>query len=266
MSKLLDKLNQTSRGPAQPLGFRAAVATPKSPRMVLIASLTGRDVPAAAAAKECADAVLLSEAKGPGKLAASLGELPWGVSIGEATDPDYIGTLKGMGCDFLVCDPEKAPLMLLREEEMGRIVEVEPSLPDGLIRASAQLPIDVVLIGGEPSLSVHRLMVCQHLANLVHKPLVARAPLGMSSEDLKELWETGLAGVVVKVAGDAREGLLGLRQAIEALPPSRRRRGEKAEALLPYLREEEITEVEEEEEEEYDDKPWAAYSSRLRLR
>ena len=246
MSKLLDKLNQISRGPAQPLGFRAAVATPKSPPMVLIAALTEGDAPAAAAAQEYADAVLLSEAETTGKLAASLGEFPWGVSLSEATE-EKLSQLKGIGCDFLVCDAEKAPLMLLREEAMGRIVEVEPSLPDGLIRATAQLPIDVVLIGGEPSLSVHRLMVCQHLANLVRKPLMARTILGISREDLKELWETGLAGVVVPVAGDARKGLLGLRQAIEALPPSRRRRAEKAEALLPYLGEERITEVEEEE-------------------
>jgi hypothetical protein len=222
--------------------------------MMLIAVLSAGDAPAVAAAKENADAVLLSEAEITKfsekleKLVASLGKLPWGISLGEASDPDYIGALKSAGCDFLVCDAEKAPLMLLREREMGRIVKVEPSLPDGLIRATAQLPIDVVLIGGEPSLSVQRLMVFQHLANLVHKPLVARAPIGMSSEDLKELWGTGLAGVVVKVAGETREGLLGLRQAIESLPLSRRRRGEKAEAMLPYLgEEEEITEVEEEE-------------------
>lgn len=253
MSKLLDKLNQVSRGSAPPLGFRSVVVAPKSPRMVLIAVLSAGDAPAIAAAKENADAVLLSVAESTKffekleQLAASLGELPWGVSLGEASE-EQLSRLKGAGCDFLVCDAEKAPLMLLRREEMGRIVKVEPSLPDGLIRATTQLPIDVVLIGGEPSLSVQRLMVCQHLVNLVHKPLVARAPLDMSSEDLKELWETGLAGVVVKVAGEAREGLSGLRQAIESLPLARRRRGEKAEALLPYLsEEEEITEVEEEE-------------------
>jgi hypothetical protein len=53
--------------------------------------------------------------------------------------------------------------------------------------------------------------------------------------------------VVVQAAGDAGEGLSRLKQAIEALPLSRRRRSEKAEALLPYFGEEEITEEEEEE-------------------
>lgn len=249
MSKLLDKLNQVSRGSAPPLGFKAAVAIPKSPRMVLIAALAAGDAPAASAAKEYADAVLLSKeesTKSSEKLAASLGELPWGISLAEATG-EQLSRLKEAGCDFLACAAESAPLMLLHEEGMGRIVEVTPSLPDGLIRATAQLPIDVVLIGGEPSLSVQRLMICQHLANLVHKPLVARAPLHMSPEDIKVLWETGLVGVVVQAAGDAGEGLSRLKQAIEALPLSRRRRSEKAEALLPYFGEEEITEEEEEE-------------------
>jgi len=159
-----------------------------------------------------------------------------------------LAQLKGKGCDFLVFDAAKAPLTLLREEEVGKIVEIDPSLADGLVRAIEQLPIDAVLIGGEPSLSVHRLMVCQHVANLVRKPLVALAPLDMSKEDLEELREAGMAGVVVNVEADAKEGLSRLRQIIDALPPSRRGRREKADALLPYLGEEVMPQVEEEEE------------------
>ena len=254
VSKLLDKLNQVSRGSTPSIGFRAAVAPPKSPRMLLIATVTTVDATATAAARGSADAVLLSEEESAKflqkqeKIAASFGELPWGVSIGETTE-EQLARLKAAGCDFLVFDAEKAPLILLREGEMGRILKLGPSLPDGLIRATAQLPIDAVLIGDQPSLTVQQLMVCQHLANLVHKPLLTTTPIGIPGEDLKELWETGLAGVVVKMAGDTKEGLSGLRHAIDALPLSRRRRRVKAEVMLPYLGEEVITEEEEEEEE-----------------
>ena len=242
MSKLLDKLNQVLKGSTQPMGFRT-VATAKSPRMLIIAALSEGDDRAAAEAKESADAVLIEGAGS--KIAASLGEVPWGVSISEVTDKE-LSQLKKMGCDFLVFDTEKTPLALLEEEGLGKIVEVEPSLADGLIRAIGQLPIDAVLIGGEVSLSVHRLMVCQHLANLVRKPLVVLAPLGMSKEDLNGLWEAGMSGVMVKVEGGAREELSGLRQAIETLPPSRRVK-ERVEASLPYPGGEEITPGEEEE-------------------
>jgi len=225
LSKLLDNLSQAFQGSAPPLGFGRKTATPKSPRMILIAALPVEDILAAAAAKEYADAVLLSDTKGTkfsDKFTASLGELPWGVSIGEATD-EQLADLKKAGCDFLVCDAEKAPLILLREEEIGRIVKLEPSLPDGLIRVTAQLPIDAVLIGGDPFLSVQRLMICQHMVNLVRMPPVALAPLDITDEDLMELWETGIAGIVVTVAGDSKERLTGLRKAIEDLPISRRR-------------------------------------------
>jgi len=253
VSKLLDKLSQVSRGSTPSIGFRAAVAPPKSPRMLLIATLPEVDATAIAAARESADAVLLSEESAKffqkqEKIAASFGELPWGVLIGETTE-EQLARLKAAGCDFLVFDAEKAPLILLREGEMGRILKLGPSLPDGLIRATAQLPIDAVLIGDQPSLTVQQLMVFQHLANLVHKPLLTTTPIGIPGEDLKELWETGLAGVVIKVAGDAKEGLSGLRHAIDALPLSRRRRREKAEVMLPYLGEEVTTDMEEEEEE-----------------
>jgi hypothetical protein len=249
VSKLLDNLSLAFRGSAPPLGFRRVKATSKSPRMILIATLPVDDAPAAALAKEYADAVLLSDTKGtklPDKFTASLGELPWGVSIGEATD-EQIVDLKEAGCDFLVCDTEKAPLMLLREEEIGRIVKLEPSLPDGLTRVTAQLPIDAVLIGGDPFPSVQRLMICQHMVNLVRMPLVAPVPLDIAGEDLEELWETGMAGIVVTVAGDSKERLAVLRTEIENLPISRRRTSDKSEAFLPYLGEEEIIDEDEEE-------------------
>lgn len=245
MSKLLEKLQRISRGPSQPMGFRAAATMPKGPSMVLIAALTEGD---ATSAGESADAVLFPweklEGGSLGKIVASLGDLPWGVSLEEATGEE-LSQLKEMGCDFLVFNAARAPLALLREEEMGKIVEIEPSLADGLVRAIEQLPIDAVLIAEEGELSIHRLMVCQHLANLVRKPLVALAPIAMSKEDLQGLFEAGVAGVVVRLEGDVKE-LSRLRQAIEELPSSRGRRKERMEPLLPYAGEE-IAEPEEED-------------------
>lgn len=252
MSKLLERLNRVSRGPGQPMGFRAS-AISKGPSMVLIAALTEGDDKAAAAARESADAVLLSfgKLKGEslGQIVASIGDLPWGVSLKEVT-ADGLSQLRDRGCDFLVFDAARAPLALLREEEMAKIVEIEPSLADGLVRAIEQLPIDAVLIAeeGELSLSIHRLMVCQHVANLVGKPLVARTPLGISEEDLNELLETGIAGLVVNLERGVEEELSKLRQAIDTLPSSRWRRKESTEALLPYTREREIMQPEEEED------------------
>lgn len=247
MSKLLDKLSQTSRGAAQPLGFRAAAAKQKTPRMVLVASPDDADRSAAEAARDYADAVLLTRAEGAQKLVSSLKDLPWGVSLSEAAE-GQLARLKKDGGDFYVFDAATAPLSFLKDEGMGRIIEISPSLPDGLIRASSQLPVDAVLIGDGGSMSVQRLVACQHMVNLSAVPLLARVPVDMSADDVRELWETGVSGVVVQATGRDKEGLKALRKTIDALPASRRKRSPRAEAMLPYLGGEGAPEDEYEEE------------------
>jgi hypothetical protein len=199
-----------------------------------------------ATAKEYADAVIFSNMDKVEKAAAALGDVPWGVALGEG-EGAQLGKLKDRGCDFIVFDAEKAPLAVLRDEGMGRVVELSPELPDGLVRTVSQLPIDMAFIGGEAAISVRRLMVCQHISNLVSKPLMARVPGDISEEDVRELWEAGLAGVVVEIKGDAKKQLSALKQAIEALPASRRKKGGKIEVSLPYTRVEEPAEEEVEE-------------------
>jgi hypothetical protein len=246
VSKLVEKLGQASQGSPQPLGFRGAgsTATQKGSPMVLIVALAEGDAGAAPDDKARADAVLLAKAES--QVVDALGEALWGVSLDKGTD-EQLTQLKGMGCDFLVFEPATAPSSLLGEEALGKIVEIEPDMADGMLRAIDKLPIDAVLLGGDTTLSVHRLMVCQHLANLVHKPLIARVHLDASKEALEELRETGVTGVVVTLSARDRKGLSRLRQAIDSLPAVRKRRKERVEAVLPSLGREATVEEEEED-------------------
>ncbi len=245
MSKLVEKLHQTSRGSTQPLGFKgaASASTKKISPIMLIAVLPEGDASAAADGKGNADAVLVKEADS--QVLAALGQVPWGASLEKGTEKE-LTHLKEMGCDFLVFDPITAPLALLGDDELGKIVEIEASLGDGMIRSIDKLSIDAVLIGGDSELSVHRLMVCQHVANLVRKPLLALAPLDTPKEALEEFQEAGVVGVVVKLGGGGKKGLSQLRQTIDSLHPTRRRRKERMEAVLPYYGQ--GTQVEEEED------------------
>jgi len=226
VSKLLDKLERISRGTAHPMGFRTKATVQKTSPVVLIAVLGQAE---ADAEVQSADAVLFAgsklKAQDLEQAIASLGQIPWGVSF-EALSEGELSRLREMGCDFLVLEAERAPMAVLREGEMAKVVEIEPSLADGLVGAIEQLPIDAVVIGweDETSLSVHWLMVCQRLANLVRKPLVAAVPIGISREELEELSETGIAGVAVRLEGEVGE-LSRLRHAIDELPaPTKRRR------------------------------------------
>ncbi len=209
--------------------------------MALLAGIPegGVDI-AALAAEQGADGVLIDvgdlkrEAGVLSQIVKAVGDVPWGaytVGLGEAE----LSQLLEMGCDILVFDAMKTPSMVLWEERIGRVLRIDPSLNDSLIVTINHLPIDAVLIG-EPTErpTVHWLMTCQRVANLVRKPSIVAYPSSVVDSDLKALWEVGVEGVLVRLErGYHGDKLAELRQAIEALPP-RRRRG-KAEAFLPYV-------------------------------
>jgi hypothetical protein len=155
------------------------------------------------------------------------------------------------GCDFVVFPAAKTSLAILQNEAVGRILEIEASLSDGLLRAIDALPVDAVLIADELRedyfLTWHHLVLFQHFANLLTKPLLVSIPSNVTANELQALWEAGVDGVIVEVeTGRVSK----LRQAIDKLTfPSQRKRG-KAEALLPRIGGEPSTVTMEEEEEE----------------
>jgi len=255
MSRFIDKLNQVSRVVPQSMGFRKAQPVSEKPKILLIASLAGAGGLANYVAG--ADAGLLripklsSGAKTLREMSQAAPDIPWGGwlrNIGQ-------GGIKQMakaGCDFVVFPAANTPLALLQNDEIGKILEVESSLSEGLLRAVNELSIDAVLIAaeqeGEYFLTWHHLMLFQHFADLLTKPLLASIPSNVTANELQALWETGVDGVVIEVgAGQPVERLKELRQTIDKLVfPSQRKRG-KAEALLPHIGREASIVTEEEE-------------------
>ena len=258
MSKLVEKLRQTSQGSPQPFGFRGAStgAAQKRPPIVIIVALPEGDDVVAPEVKSSADAVLLTGSQG--QEAEGLKEATWGASLSNGTEEE-IAQLKSMACDFLAFNPAIAAGSLLGEEEMGKIIEVEPGIADGMLRALDKLPIDAVLLGGDSGLTVQRLMVCQHLANLVRKPLIARAPLDISRTTLEQLGEAGVTGIVVSVSAHDRKALSALRETVDSLPAVRKRRREKIDPVLPLPTRDA---KEDEEDEDFDLKPAAIRQSK----
>ena len=249
VSKLVDKLSQTSRGSSQPLGFRgAASAAPgRSPTLVLIAELTDADPGTLADEERGAHAILLSTPDS--EAVTSLGDVPWGAPLTAAGDKE-LGDLKNRGCDFVLFDPHSAPPALLREEDVGKVVQVDPSMADGLLRVIARLAVDAVLVSGDDQLSLHRLMVCQHVAGMVHKPLIAAVPLDATTEALEELRDAGVNAVLVRPHARDKQALSRLREVVDSLPPARKKKQQKVDAVLPSLRREPDLNADEEEEEE----------------
>ena len=230
----------------QTMGFRAAqTALPKS-RILLIASLAETDVHGLADYVAGADAGLLSiskltsGAKAIQEACRVMPEIPWGGWLGNL-GREEIKPVEESGCDFVVFPAVGTSLATFQNNGVGKILQVEASLNEGLLMAVDELPIDAILIvpeQGEHFLTWHHLMIFQHFADVLTKPLLALVPLKVTAAELKAVWEVGLSGVVLEV-GQAKGRIGELRQSVDRLtfPPQRKR--DRGGVLLPPIREEE---------------------------
>lgn len=258
MSKLIDKLNQAAKVVPQSMGFMIAHTVKVKPKMLLIASLSqANNIDNLADYITGADAVLLPVAKSSRgaktipKIAPSAPDIPWGGWLGDIDRRGIRPIVEG-GYDFMVFPATTALAIPLDDGEIGKILQVEASLNEGLLKAVNELPIDAVLIADKQEeeyfLTWHHLMLFQRFADLLTKPLLVSIPLNVTANELQVLWETGVDGVVAEVgAGQPAGRLKKLRQTIDKLIFSPRKRG-KIEALLPHIGEEISTVTEEEEE------------------
>ncbi|MBE9513140.1 MAG: hypothetical protein IMY77_03700 [Chloroflexi bacterium] len=273
MSKFIDKLNGALRTGLQTMGFRPGQPSLPGPRILLVASLAQASVSNLADRVAGADAGLVhiprlkADTKTLQKYSQAVPDIPWGGWLRGIRGREI--SLEGISGDFVVF-PADTPLGILerakagrkdaevstKNNKVGRILEVEASLSEGLLRTIDELPVDAVLITGKQEgdyqLTWQQLMFFQHFADLVTKPLLVQVPSKVTAVELQILWQAGVDGVIVAVgAGEPVGRLRELRETIDKLTfPSQRRRG-KVKALLPYISSGETDiEIETETEEE----------------
>ena len=254
MSKFIDRLNQVSQAVAQPMGFRAGAGTQAKPKLLLVAGVTELNGVADHIAE--ADAGLVNLAGlGLGafkKVVRAAPDIPWGVANGGDKE---ISQILDAGCDFVVFPADSTALAMFQGEGVGKILAVEPSLSDSLVRAADRLPVDAVLVGYEQEevLTWHHLMQIQRYADLLAKPLLVSIPANTVAAELQAMLAAGVSGVVVEVDAGQPPGRMGeLRKMIDSLAPPPRRKWGRLGAIVPLVggRTAEAAEEPEEEEEE----------------
>lgn len=241
------------------MGFRVIQTAPAKPKMTLIARIEpAADIAQLADYLSSVDAAIIvltsTNQKAVTDIARPLPDTVWGLWLEEENRQPIIASIKA-GADFFIMPPDSEP-DLPNIEKAGKILLVESSLSEGLIRTINELPVDAVLLadgeGEKSAVTWHHLMLCQRFADLLSKPLLLTVPASVSSAELKALWDTGVDGVVIPVkTAKQAEKLKGLRQIIDKSEFTARPR-KKVAALLPHTSEEKATalpDVEEEEEE-----------------
>jgi hypothetical protein len=262
MSRLIEKFHQASQVAAPPMGFRTARPAAAAPKILLIASLEAGTVANPADYLDGADAVLIRftdttlTTKTAQKIASSLPDIPWGLYLAD-DDNKKVTAAVDAGGDFMVFSTASQVTATPKDEKTGKILQVESSMDDGLLRAVNDLPMDAILVGdtfeGNGSLVWHQLMIFQHLANLFSKPLIVPTPADVTEKELKALWDAGVDGIFVEIDTARAAGIKELRQAIDKLPPRSGRKRGKVNVVLPRTSGETAAATPPDEEEEEDE-------------
>ena len=252
MSRLVDKLKSLREATPQPLGFTAFTPSPEKPRLQLIAAVTADNLERLSSRPGSVDAVLVEVAKsddvdGLEKVCQVKDGVPGGARI-KAANGGVLKKVLNAACDFAVFGPG-ASLAVTQKDRLGRVLEIDVSISEGLMRTAADLPVDAVLAAGageEKTLTLNWLMLIQRLVYLVGKPVLVPVPPGINGADLQALWDMGIGGVIVEVADDkSADKLSDIKKLIEKLnPPALRKK--KAAPILPRLQPEAPAPLEEE--------------------
>jgi hypothetical protein len=260
MSQFIEKLSQLSQGTTQPIGFRPRQSAPARPKIQLVASMAQEEAEGFVSYIAGVDAALLgisslsSSSQTLKKMSQALADIPWGGWLKTSSQAGISPLIKA-GCDFVVF-PSSMPLTVFNKEEagkIGKILEVEASLSDSLLRTLNGLPVDAVFFVAEEntelSLTWQHLMLFQRLGDWLTKPLLVPVPAKITTDELQTLWTAGVDGVVVAVTSELSPGRFQeLRQIINGLAFPAPRRREKREPLLPRISPKASVEAEEEEE------------------
>jgi hypothetical protein len=240
MSRLFDKFQKAAKSSVQTMGFRTARAAAPEPGIMLIVSAAPEALKNKTDFSD-AGAILVRpndkplSAAGVKKIAETFDDIPVGLYL-EDTDDKEMAAFADAGADFFVFPPSSRISTPSEGKKSGRILEVESSMDDSLLRAVNSLPVDAVLAadtftGG--AMSWHELMIFQHMANSFIKPLIIYLPPDVTGAELKALWEAGADGAVVDAAALKAGGLKNLQELISKLPQRSARKRGKVDATIP---------------------------------
>ncbi|MEK7354580.1 MAG: hypothetical protein AABZ77_08760 [Chloroflexota bacterium] len=221
------------------------MAASSKPKIQIVAKLAAESAESLAGHLAGADAGFLSlsnlarGAETLQKLSKSQPDIIWGGWLDSGSGAE-IKQLTTAGCDFIVFSANKTPVTLMKDDKgTGKILELEASITEGLLRTANELPIDAVIIAGEEkeiqALTWQQLMLFRRFADLLTKPLMVPVPAEVTAAELEALWEAGVTAVVMEIeAKQPEDRLMKLRQEIDKTEfPSRR--SKRAEALVPRV-------------------------------
>jgi hypothetical protein len=230
MSKFIERLQQVLQPPVQSMGFMSAKSEQARPRIQLVLEVTDDKSKSQLKELDKADALLVPISTiGTGKMI-----LGGRLTKGDAAEVEQ--TIEA-GADFIVlpANGEVSP----PDKKVGKILQIEASITDVLLRTVSSLPVDAVLIKEEENglvLTWKRLMLIHRFTSLAGKTLMIEVLPTASGAELQQIWEAGVSGIIVKTDVEQAEAVvLNLRNIIDKLTFPSKRKQEKSMAIVPHI-------------------------------
>ena len=235
MSKLIERLEKVDAASTPPLGFGASRTQSKPATMLLVAlaDAASTDSLSKIGAEFC---VLSTPSAGESDVKTAgdtLGEAMWGLWSGDLSKEKLDG-IKEQGGDFFVFSETDTPVEVLSSEELGRLIAIPADFPEELGRALEELPLDAVVMTGledAAPLSVKNVMQVRCIRDLTSKPMLILRSRPLTKGEFTVLQDTGIQGIVLDSRSMDAESALGVKEAIDALPPRKTKRDQPAPVL-----------------------------------
>jgi len=229
MSRLGDALHKALHTIPPAMGFRPSA--PVKPHMALIAVFS--EIPATAAWAQGADAAMFDASLKPKELKSltKIISVPWGISL----DGTSSRLAESAAADFVVFEPDKTGLDIISNDNLGRIIVIEPSCDNTVLHSIGELPIEAIYLKRTPqdAFTWADLIQCRRLANLITKPLLIPIAPDTPPAHLKALWEAGVDGAVIAATEEC--SLADMRRIIDGLNLPTRRKWLRARPLVPLM-------------------------------
>ena len=235
MGKLVEKLEHAEKGAGQPLGFGGAAKRKSiAPLLLLGVVAAGDAAQAEAVAASEIDGALIAGA-GSAKKAAlnsstkALGETLFGVWTDEG-EAEEVG-----GADFQVFSSDQTPAGALSGEGRTLVMQVQPELPDSLLRTLDLLPVDAFLVSLDASLTVAQLMRLARVRGATSRRLLVHLGALPAKADAEQLRDAGVSALVVDAAGQTADAFRETLAMLRDLPRKSPRQRERSGVTVPQL-------------------------------
>lgn len=231
MSKLRDRIRETSHRRRGGLGFVRSSGDPTGAHLLVLAQVD--DAAGASGAVEAGASALLymGDPAAVAAIVAAVADIPVGCRL-EAATSEQAAAVADAEADFFVFDDGHASADSLLERQLGHVLQLDADPDEERLRMLGPLDLDAILLPAPlETLTVRDQLRLRRVVELARAPLIVPTA-GAGPPSMFEVWRDAGAVAVLVPAGP-RDVLTAIVAAASEVPPPRERDDERPDPLVP---------------------------------